>query len=157
VLAVRRDRDDPTAPVPDDHILLVHDGVKQGAAVSVESDALLKLSARRDAAQVALDERLRLPPPEWVETQDDYQDPLAKPGPDGTKGPWLAGIAPVGSTELSVIVQTRLDTAMELDQRPFRVLVAWSIGGAVLLGAGLFAMMRARGGARRQSLKTGPT
>ncbi len=150
VLVVRRDRDDATAPLPSDHILLVHDGVAQGAAIPVESDALLRLSARRDAARVPLEDRLKLPPPSLVEMQDDYRDPTEKPDSDGPKGPWLVGIAPVGSTELSVFVQTRLDTAMELDQRPFRVLLAWSIGGAVLLGAGFFGAMRGRRGARRR-------
>jgi len=150
MLTVRRDRDVATDPLPEEHILLVHDGVAQGQGIVVESDALRRLTARRDAADVPLSERLRLPPPEWVEAQDDHMDVLAKPAPDGTNGPWLAAVAPVGSTELSVIVQTRLDDATALDRTPFRVLVAWSaVGCALLLVAGLFAATRTRGGAKR--------
>lgn len=155
VLTVRRDREWPADSLPDEHILLVHDGIAHGEGVVVESEALRRLTARRDAADIPLWDRLRLAPPDWVEAQEDYIDMLAEPGPDGTRGPWLAGVAPVGSTELSVIVQTRLDDATALDRTPFRVLAAWSAVGSVLLvSAGLFAALRAKAGAKRISLKS---
>jgi serine/threonine-protein kinase len=149
VLTVRRDRDLPTDDLPSEHILMVHDDVARGEGVVIQSEALRRLTARRDAARVAPQDQLRLPPPDWVEAEDNYMDVVAKPDVDGSRGPWLAGVAPVGNTELAVIVQTRVDAATALDRSPFRVLAAWSIGGAVLLCAGLLAALRTRAGARR--------
>ena len=84
-----------------------------------------------------------------MEAQDDYHDRLARPDAEGAQGPWLAGVAPVGNTELAVIVQTRLDEATALDRTPFRVLAAWSVGGALLLLAGVLTAARARAGSKR--------
>ena len=148
VTRTRRDRADPAEVLPDEHILLVHDGVSYGEKVVVECEALRRLTARRDAARVALPDQLHLPPADWVEAQDDYDDRLAAPDAEGSR--WLAGVAPVGHTELSVIVQTRVDEAIALDRTPFRVLVAWSaVGCALLLFAGLFAAKRSRAGVKR--------
>lgn len=149
VLTVRRDRDLATDELPDEHILMVHNVVAQGEGVVVQSEALRRLTARRDAARVAPHEQLRLPPAEWVEAEDDYTDPLAKADAGGAPDPWLAGVAPVGNTELTVIVQTPLAAATALDRSPFRGLAAWSIGGAVLLFVGFMAALRTRAGARR--------
>ena len=96
-----------------------------------------------------------LPPPEWVEPDDDYRDPLAERDPHGARGPWLAGIAAIGHTELAVIVQSRLDDATRLDCMPLRVLAAWSVGGAVLLFAGLFAALRSRAGWSGEAKRSG--
>ncbi|MFT3775173.1 MAG: serine/threonine protein kinase [Minicystis sp.] len=142
VLAVRRDREAADEPLPDEHVLLAHSRVEHGEGVLVESPALRRLAARRDAAGARGHDQLRLPPPTWVDADDDYHDPLGARDHGGTGGPWLAGVAAVGGTELSVIVQTRLEDATALDARPLRVLVAWSVGGAVLLFAGLFAALR---------------
>jgi serine/threonine-protein kinase len=77
-----------------------------------------------------------------VDADDDYRDPLEARGLGGAGGRWLAGVAAVGGTELAVIVQTRVEDATALDAHPLRVLAAWSVGGAVLLFAGLFAALR---------------
>jgi serine/threonine-protein kinase len=146
VLTVRRDREMPTDDLPTEHILMVHDAVVEGEGIVIHSEALERLTARRDAAKIPLQDQLRLPPAEWVEAEDNYTDNLAKPDADGRRGPWLAGVAPVGNTELAVIVQTRIDAATALDRSPFRVLAAWSIGGVLLLLAGLFAALRMRAG-----------
>lgn len=142
VLTVRRDREAATEALPDEHILLAHGGVAHGERVLVESRALRRLTARRDEAGLAGRDQLRLPPPSWVEADDDYRDPVATLDRDGAGGPWLAGFAAVGGTELAVIVQTRVDHAAALDATPLRVQVAWSVGGAVLLFAGLLAALR---------------
>jgi eukaryotic-like serine/threonine-protein kinase len=145
LLTVRRDRDLATDELPDEHIVMVHDAVAQGEGVVVQSEALRRLTARRDAARIRLTDQLHLPPPDWVEAEDSYTDPLA----GGEQGSWLAGVAPVGNTELAVIVQTHVDTATQIDESPLRVLAAWSIGGAVLLFAGVLAALRRRAGGRR--------
>jgi serine/threonine-protein kinase len=143
VLAVRRDRYAPGEPLPDEHILLVHDGVEHGEGVVIESGALRRLTARREADGGAGKNQIYLPPPDWVEAEDDYRDPLAGRDRGGAAGgPWLAGMAAVGHTELTVIVQTRLEDATALDRAPLRVLAAWSVGGAALLCAALFAALR---------------
>lgn len=144
VLTVRRDRDLAADPLPDEHILLVHDGVANGDGIVVENEALHRLSARRDAARIPLQDRLRLPSPDWVEAQDDYIDEMDEANSRGERRRWLAGVAPVGATELSVIVQTRVEDATALDETPFRVLAAWSLGSTVLLGAGIVAASWAR-------------
>jgi eukaryotic-like serine/threonine-protein kinase len=148
VLAVRRDREHAGEPMPDEDILLVHDGVEHGEGVVVRSAALARIAARRARAGDAGSDQLHLPPADWVEPDDDYRDPLAERDPEGASGPWLAGVAAIGRTELAVIVQTRVEDATRLDRTPLRVLAAWSVGGAVLLFAGLFAALRSRTGTR---------
>ncbi len=149
VLTVRRDRDLPTEDLPNEHIALAHDDVVLGQGVVVQSEALRRLTARRDAAGLPTREQLHLPQPEWVEAEENLMDHIAKPNADGSRGPWLAGVAPVGNTELAVIVQTRTEDATALDRSPLRVLVAWSIGGAVLLFGALGVVLRTRANARR--------
>lgn len=144
VLAGRRDREAPAEPLPDVHLVLVHDGVAQGEGVLLESTALRRLTARRDSARAAGQEQLRLPPPDWVVSEDGYRDPLDKTAPGSAGGAWLAGVAPVGGTELSVIVQTRLEDAISVDQRSLRVLVAWPVGSVALLFSFLLAVLRSR-------------
>jgi hypothetical protein len=141
VLTVRHDREDAAALLSTDHLLLVHGGVEHGEGVVVESEALRRLTARRDAAGPPGDAQLHLPPQEWVDTEEGYRDPLADRDPHGARGPWLIGVAAVGRTELAVIVQTSLEAATALDRKPLAVLVAWGIGGAVLLLASLFAAL----------------
>ncbi len=102
-LTIRRDRE-PTEEMPNQHIFLVHAGASYGEKVVVESEALQRLTARRDAAKVMPSEQLHLPPPDWVEAQDDYVDRLEPLDAQGMRHQWLAGMAPVGHTELTVIV-----------------------------------------------------
>ncbi|HRI67351.1 MAG TPA: protein kinase [Polyangium sp.] len=148
VLTVRRDRDLPTEDLPNEHIALAHDDVVLGQGAVIQSEALRRLTARREAAGLALRDQLHLPPPEWVEAEDGLMDRIAKPNADGSHGPWLAGVAPVGNTELAVIVETRIGDATALDRSPLRVLAAWSIGGAVLLFGAILVVLRTRTKAR---------
>jgi tRNA A-37 threonylcarbamoyl transferase component Bud32 len=74
---------------------------------------------------------------------DNYQDPLGMTYPD-YRGRWLAGFAPVGNTELGVIIQQRYDEAIGPDPTLALVYFLKSIAalclGVVLLvivGAGL--------------------
>ncbi len=149
VLAVRRDREFDSEPLPDEHILLVHNGVVRGEGIVIESDALRRLTARREATRTPPEDQLRFPPANWIEVEDDYVDHLASPDTRMSQDRWLAGVAPVGNTELAVIVQTRTEDATALDQSPLRVLVAWSIGTAVLLFGALGVVLRTRANARR--------
>jgi serine/threonine-protein kinase len=141
-LTVRRDREMAGDPLPSDHILLVHGGVEQGEDVVVESDALRRLTALRDAAGAPGPDQLHLPPPEWVEHETDYRDPMERRDPRGARGPWLAGVAAVGRTELAVIIQTPVKDATAIDDWIQGPLVAWMLGGAALLCASLLAALR---------------
>ena len=76
-----------------------------------------------------------------METDESYRDPVDTAELQGAQGPWLAGVAAVGRTELAVIVQTRVENATALDRTPLRTLAAWSVSGAVLLFASLFAAL----------------
>ncbi|MDI1449660.1 serine/threonine protein kinase [Polyangium sp. 6x1] len=148
VLTVRRDRESSAEPLPKEHILWVHGGVEHGEGVVVKSDALRRLTARRDTAGDAGSDQLRLPPPDWVELDEAYRDPLDQRGTREAGGPWLVGVAAVGRTELAVMVQTRVEDATALDRTPLRVYAAWSVGGVLLLLASLFATLR---GTRRRA------
>ncbi|WP_437670312.1 hypothetical protein [Sorangium sp. So ce131] len=79
---------------------------------------------------------------------DDWRDPLAARDPAKYGGVWLAGLAPVGHTELVVVVQSRADEATALDADPRLRLVAWSGVAVALLGLA-FAAAAARRRQRR--------
>ena len=70
-------------------------------------------------------EEVRLPP------TDDYRDPAAAIDP-GHGGRWLAGFAPVGNSEMVVIVQQSHEQATAADRSLLRQLGWW-------FGATLFA------------------
>jgi hypothetical protein len=67
-----------------------------------------------------------------VEADDQYVDPLARHDSVNYGGRWLAGFAPVGNTELMVVVQQRYDEAVGQPTS-----IAWTF---VLLGWGALAM-----------------
>jgi serine/threonine-protein kinase len=143
MLVGRRDRPAAGAPLPEAYMVLVRDGVDHGEGVVVDSAALRRLSSR--AARASSREQLHLSLLDQVERESDHRDPLGSR--DGYDGPWLAGVAPVGGTELAAIVETRLDDAVAVDRGTYRVIALWSVGGALLLAAGFVAAVR---GTRRR-------
>ena len=82
---------------------------------------------------------------------DDWRDPLAERDPVKYGGDFLAGIAPVGHTDLAVIVQSRADEATELDADPRLRLVSWSGVAVALLGLAFAAASAARRRRRRMA------
>jgi hypothetical protein len=72
----------------------------------------------------------------------DYEDPVRIPHPD-YQGRWLAGFAPVGNTELVVIVQQRYDEAITPDYGVWWTGSALTIGTIILAGFAWSAVHRA--------------
>jgi hypothetical protein len=61
-----------------------------------------------------------------------YEDPLGEHD-EHYRGRWLAGFAPVGNTELVVLVQQRYDEAIKPDRTLARNVILWG-GTALALG-----------------------
>jgi serine/threonine-protein kinase len=125
-VVARRDRERREDPLPDDWLVLLHDGVARGSHHLMDGrGALATLGAAARGAVSA----------------DDHRDPIP-----GFAGRWLAGVAPVGDTPFAVIVQTRYETAVGPNQRLARrglaaaaLALAGAAGSVVLL-----ALVRAR-------------
>jgi hypothetical protein len=150
VLVARVDTNDPSkVPPPDDtqapeYLILVHPGYgdlpEYGRGKKAE--ALPREKLRGVAAPMPGDEfvpKQRLL--DAAEAVDDvYEDPLGKKHAKYA-GRWLAGFAPVGNTELVVIVQQRRE---ELGD----ALMTWLwflLVGAILVGIGFVAVRFWRG------------
>lgn len=123
VLVGLRDPNPPRGPRPADpaseHLILVHPAYELGKdAVTVPRAQLRLVPDPRPGNE------LMLPPP--IENPDQamhaaYEDPLGKTHPE-YKGRWLAGFAPVGNTEMVVIVQQRDELEDFVGESPDRVL-----------------------------------
>ncbi|QDV36520.1 serine/threonine-protein kinase [Tautonia plasticadhaerens] len=76
--------------------------------------------------------RLPGPEPEGDDASaidDDYADPLGRVDPR-YRGRWIAGLAPVGGTELAVVIQRRFDEAVDPDRA---LTIGLSLGVATAL------------------------
>jgi len=106
VLVAPRDRTRQEAeegkPLPDEHMLLVHDGLRPGNAVHIDSARLRELAAVVARAGAADPNQFRHLPAGDPITDENHRDPI-----QGFEGRWLAGLSPVGLTGHVVIVQTR--------------------------------------------------
>jgi hypothetical protein len=117
---------------------MLHPAYQSGTkAVPLEHD-ILKVVHRPVSG-----EEFTLPGPRDPSRSIDvnYHDPV-----DPQKGRWLAGFAPVGNTEYVVIVQQRVENALEADSSLLRTLLLW---GASALCLGAMGTVALRGFARR--------
>ncbi|WP_437973298.1 hypothetical protein WMF11_30825 [Sorangium sp. So ce295] len=150
MLAARRDRErGGPAPASDEFTVLVHDGVGHGESAALRSAILSDLLPAAPASGAPALAQLQLPPPDRVASVDDWRDPLAERDPAKYGGVFLAGVAPVGHTDLVVIVQSRADEATALDADPRLRVVAWSGVALTLLGLAFAAVSAARRRRRR--------
>lgn len=80
------------------------------------------------------------------EPDSNFSDPLADVNKKYT-GRWLAGSAPVGNTELIVLVEQRDDEAVSPHRSFFRRVLTWVGGAAVVVAVALvaFRLLRSRG------------
>lgn len=131
VLVDRRDPNPSAGPVlanpPVQYLLMVHPAYHRGDKPFVASASQLH-GIHQSLTGVEL--QLRYPgrdfdPAQAVEA--DYRDPVGEQDPEYA-GRWLAGFAPVGNTEMAIIVQQRYDDAI-----PSHHDIFWS-ASAVLLG-----------------------
>jgi serine/threonine-protein kinase len=143
-------REDTSAPDgarvddgPADYLLLLHPayqrGVKEAVRVPGERIGAVHNPDPRDTV-------FRLPRDfdPALARDPDYRDPL---GGETNPGRWLAGFAPVGNTELVVIVEQSQDAVLGPDRRLVKDLIFW--GGVAPLGvllaaAALWALVRRR-------------
>jgi serine/threonine-protein kinase len=129
---VAREEDDPASPADamPRHVVLLHDGLKHGQFVPVDSAALRAVAPDDSTDQLQLHRRRPKPVLDAA-----YRDPV-----DGAfAGRWLAAFAPVGNTHLVVVVQTRVEDAVALDRQAARRL-AWLAGGVVLVVVALLTL-----------------
>jgi serine/threonine-protein kinase len=122
-LAGRADRKKEAASLEDHWLILLHRDVERGKVHQVRSPALAALTPSPEQ---------QLVPADPVDRVDgDFEDPVP-----GFAGQWLAGVAPVGGTELAVIVQTHEQDAVAVNRRLGRRLLV-TAGLAVLVGMGV--------------------
>jgi eukaryotic-like serine/threonine-protein kinase len=136
VLVGRRDTNPPRGPAPAEeareYLILLHPAYHRGEeAVALPAARLRAVPGPHSGDEFRLPEPRQGLRPEQV-MDAHYEDPVGARDPRYA-GRWLAGFAPVGDTELVVVVQQRYDDVVDVDQRLFLDLLMWG-GGAVLLG-----------------------
>jgi hypothetical protein len=141
ILLAARDRNPPHAPPPaapsaPEYVVLVHRGYEPGQrSVPFRSGVLRPATAGPGEPELQLPGRGASFAPD-----DAFSDPLAETRPE-YGGKWLAGSAPVGNTELMVLVEERYEDAVAPQQWFFRRFLVWAIG---LAAAGLVAFAALR-------------
>jgi serine/threonine-protein kinase len=136
VLVGRRDTNPLTGPLPahppGEYLILLHPAYHRGeGAIQVSSDRLRAIHQPRPGSMFRLPDAGRAVEDELA-MDPDYRDPLAEHN-TRYQGRWLAGFAPVGNTELVVIVQQRYDEVIDFDL----VWAAAAVALGVLLVAGV--------------------
>jgi serine/threonine-protein kinase len=162
VLLGRRDTNPRAGPVeeepskegPAEYVILLHPAYRRGAAPARVPGARLRAAHRPVKGSVfQLPEALQGADTEPAQDAD-YRDPLAS----GADAACLAGLAPVGNSELAVVVQQRRADVTAADRRLLRGLLAWGGAAALagLLAAGALWVLRRSAAARqRQAVQRG--
>jgi hypothetical protein len=140
ILLAVRDTASPREPPPKDrgppeYVVLVHNGYVHGQKCVPFSGGVL-----RPATASPDEPELRFPGRGAAFEMDDaFSDPLAATHPAYT-GRWLVGSAPVGNSELVVLVEQRYEDAIGPYRAFFRRLLTW-LGGLIGVG-GLLLLLR---------------
>ena len=116
VLVARRDPKPPRGPAPSPlpvvYQIVIHPGYEErpgsdaNRVVEVPAAQLRRIPRSRPGSEFQLTRLLHDFQADDA-TNDAYEDPVGALQPDAYGGRWLAGFAPVGNTELLVIVQQR--------------------------------------------------
>lgn len=130
-----------------EYVILLHPNYSRGVEARTHPDhdkRFPKLNRSRPGDEFSLSDPLQKYNPDDV-TDSNYHDPVS----DGTKERWLAGFAPVGNTELVVIVQQRYQDAVEREHTLVGVMTFF-LGAALvitvlLIGASLRLQLRRLG------------
>lgn len=140
VLLAARDSAPPHEPITTsespEYVVLLHHGYAAGQrSVPFRGGVLRPPTAAPHEAE------LQLPAdgPSFA-PDDNFTDPLATSRPEYA-GRWLAGSAPVGNTELVVLVAQRYEDAVAPQQRFIDRFLAW-VGGLVAAGLAAVAVLR---------------
>jgi serine/threonine protein kinase len=127
-------RDTRNNPLPEDHVILIHDSLVNGKTTMLKSNAAVH-------AAVALAERsnpnrglsqLLLTDPSAVTFDENFCDPVMDGSCEDESGKphagrWLAGFAPIGNTGFVAIVETPRDAAAQPNQTLARRLLLWGV------------------------------
>jgi eukaryotic-like serine/threonine-protein kinase len=127
-------RDTRNDPLPDEHVILVHDSLASGKTETLmrnpsvmQAIALAEASnPHRGLSQLLLTDR------NAVTFDENFCDPVMDgPCQDASgktkAGRWLAGFAPIGNTGFVAIVETPRDAASQPNQTLFRRLLLWGV------------------------------
>jgi eukaryotic-like serine/threonine-protein kinase len=119
---------------PHEYVVLFHEALERGKAATLDDLAASRVREVLLKAPRQGERQLKLLK-QWASmAYDNHRDPVM-----GNAGPWLAGFAPVGSTGLVVIVETR-DAATTAPLRTLaRRLAVWG-GLPFLLGASFISL-----------------
>lgn len=140
------DRDTRDNPLPEDHVILVHDSLVGGNTAFLKNN----LSVRKAVASAEASNpdrglsQLLLADPNAVAFDESFCDPIMDgPCEDASgktrPGRWLAGFAPIGNTGFVAIVETPRETAARPNQTLLRRLLVWGVlpfmlGTAIVAG-----------------------
>lgn len=146
VVALRdNNRETQNDPLPEDHVILVHDSLEAGTTTILKSNAAVHgaiASAKKSLPNRGF-EQLLLTNPNAVTSDEAFCDPVM----DGScvdalgktrAGRWLAGFAPIGTTGFVAIVETPRESAAAPNQTLARRLLLWG-GLPFFLGTALVA------------------
>ncbi len=146
------DHKTPDKPLPEDHVILIHDSLGPGMTATLKSNAAVHAAvalAEKSNPNRGL-EQLLLPEPNAVVSDEAFCDPVMD-GPCEDEfgktrtGRWLAGFAPIGNTGFVAIVETPRETAAHPNQTLARRLMLWGVLPFMLgtaLVAGILAVAR---------------
>lgn len=148
------DRNTHNQPLPEDHVILIHDALAAGVTAPMKSHRAVHTAvslAEKSNPDRGL-EQLLLPEPNAVTFDENFCDPVMDgPCEDASgkpkEGRWLAGFAPIGNTGFVAIVETPRETAAQPNQTLLRWLLLWGVlpfmvGTAVV--AGIVGIVRRR-------------
>ncbi|HRI66737.1 MAG TPA: protein kinase [Polyangium sp.] len=155
-------RDTRDKPLPEDHVILVHDSLASGVTAPLKSNAAVHAAVK--LAQKSNPNRglsqLLLADPNAVAFDESFCDPVM----DGScvdesgktrPGRWLAGFAPIGHTGFVAIVETPREAAAAPNQTLGRRLLLWGVlpfmFGTTLVAGVVGYARRRMSGAREKS------
>jgi serine/threonine-protein kinase len=138
------------APLPSDHIIVVHSFLARGATETLGNNAAVhRATELADRSNPGRDlDQLRLTGMDAVSSEAGHCDPVKDGDCRSVKphaGRWLAGFAPVGNTGFVAIVETLRDDAAHPNETLLRRLLLW--GGlpfAICAALLAFAVRHAR-------------
>ncbi len=128
------DRETRNNPLPNDHIILVHDSLPGGKTTLLKSNSAINAAislADKSNPNRGL-EQLLLADPNAVTFDENFCDPVMDgPCEDASgktrPGRWLAGFAPIGNTGFVAIVETPREAAAQPNQTLARRLLLWGV------------------------------
>ena len=151
------ERETRDAPLPEDHVILVHDSLAGGRTAFLKSNvAVGKAIALAETSNPNRGlSQLLLADPNAVAFEDGFCDPVMDGSCEDESGKtqpgrWLAGFAPIGNTGFVAIVETPRDTAAQPNLMLARRLLLWGVL-PFMFGTALVAFVVAY--ARRRSVR----